>query len=241
MPRTNSHKRKPFNFKQFNVSDEHSAMKVGTDAVLLGAWVNCAGKEKILDIGTGSGVIALMLGQRSEALITGLDIHKPSTEDAKLNFLKSKWKTRLKAVHTSFQEYAAKCTDRFDLIVSNPPFFTNSLKSPKQSKNISKHNDLLPYEELIKGVGQLLSEKGNFCIIIPANDFDKIIDLSINSGLFLIRQLTVFPKPAKPASRVILEFGFSNREIVLNEEITIRNDDNSYTPEYKTLTKDFYL
>ncbi len=233
-------KRKPFSFKQFNVSDKHSAMKIGTDAVLLGASVNCAKKENILDIGTGSGVIALMLAQRSEAKITGLDIHRQSIEDAKLNFSNSKWNNRLKAVHSSFQEYIDKCSESYDLIVSNPPFFTNSLKSPKEQINISKHNDLLPYEVLIAGAKQILTKNGSFSIIIPAGDYKRIIELSKSAGFFLNRQLTVFPKPSKPASRIILEFSTS-KFLITNEKLFIRNNDNSYTSEYMNLTKDFYL
>ncbi len=232
--------RKPFKFKQFSVFDDHSAMKVGTDAVLLGAWVNAAEKKNILDIGTGSGVIALMLAQKSGAKITGIDIHRPSIEDAKRNFSDSKWNNRLKAVHASFQEYIEKCSKHYDLIVSNPPFFTNSLKSPEQQKNISKHNDLLPYEELITGARRILAGNGSFCIIIPAGDYKRIIELSENAGLFLNRRLTVFPKPSKPLSRIIMEFSTSKHK-TNNDGLFIRNDNNSYTSEYITLTKDFYL
>ena len=234
-------KRKPFNFKQFNVFDKRSAMKVGTDAVLLGSWVNCVKKENILDIGTGSGVIALMLAQRSQAVITGVDIHKGSVEDAVLNFRNSKWSSRLQVAHSSLQGYAEKCTDRFDLIVSNPPFFTNSLKSPEQLKNISKHNDYLPYAELITEIRKLLADKGSYCIIIPADDYENIIELSENAGFSLSKQLIVFPKPSKPASRVVLEFGISKPETIIRDEIFIRNNDDSYASDYKLLTGEFYL
>jgi tRNA1Val (adenine37-N6)-methyltransferase len=234
-------KRKPFNFKHFSVSDKSSAMKVGTDAVLLGAWVEVSGKKRILDIGTGSGIISLMLAQRSSANITGLDIHKDSVEDAILNFKNSQWATRLKAIQSSFQEYSAHCSERYDLIVSNPPFFTNSLKSPKQLKNISKHNDLLPYQDLISGIRKVIATSGKFCIIVPESDAAFINNLSTENGFYCIRQLTISPKMSKPPSRVILEFSNSKPDAVKKEIISVRNDDNSYTSEYKLLTKDFYL
>ena len=234
-------KRKPFNFKHFSVSDKNSAMKVGTDAVLLGAWVEVSGKKRILDIGTGSGIISLMLAQRSEANITGLDIHKYSIEDAILNFANSQWATRLKAIQSSFQEYATYCSESYDLIVSNPPFFTNSLKSPKQLKNISKHNDLLPYQDLISGIRKIIAASGKYCIIVPESDAVFINDLSTENDFHCIRQLTIYPKKSKPASRVIMEFSTSKPDVVKKEKIIVRNDDNSYTSEYKLLTKDFYL
>ena len=234
-------KRKPFRFKQFNISDEHSAMKIGTDAVLLGAWADVSEKKNILDIGTGSGVIALMLAQRSDANITALDIHKGSVEDAKKNFRNSKWADRLKVVRSSFQEYSQVGSTKYDLIVSNPPFFTNSLKSPNQLKNISKHNDLLPYKELIEGIKKLLDKNGIFCFIVPANEENNITQLSAEKGFHVKRKLTVYPKPSKVASRIILEFTASKAEEVTNENLIIRNNDNSYTSDYKKLTKRFYI
>ena len=234
-------KRKPFIFKQFSVTDKNSAMKVGTDAVLLGSWVDINKRINIFDIGTGSGVIALMLAQRSEAEITGIDIHFASVEEAKINFAQSKWKSRLKVIHSSFQEYAANCSESYDLIVSNPPFFTNSLRSPEELKNISKHNDRLPYSDLISGIIQLLTKTGKYCLIVPANDAPLLIELSNQNGLYCVRQLTVYPKQSKPASRKIIEFGTSKPETIIKEEVIIRNVDNSYTADYMKLTKDFYL
>ncbi len=216
-------------------------MKVGTDAVLLGSWVEVSGKKKILDIGTGSGIISLMLAQRSEANITGLDIHKGSVEDAVLNFTNSRWATRLKAIQSSFQEYSSLCSESYDLIVSNPPFFTNSLKSPKQLKNISKHNDLLPYQDLIRGIRKIIAGSGKYCIIVPESDAAFINDLSTENGFHCVRQLTIYPKQSKPPSRVIMEFSTSKPDAVKKEIIIVRNDDNSYSTEYKLVTKDFYL
>ena len=138
--------RTPFQFKQFSVKDENSPMKVNTDAVLLGAWVNPSKPKKILDIGTGCGVIALLLAQRFDGRISGIDLDEGAIMDAKINFAESPWPERLKAIHQDFNIFSASSDQRFDLIVSNPPYFENSLRSPKHDRNISRHTDSLTHQ-----------------------------------------------------------------------------------------------
>jgi tRNA1Val (adenine37-N6)-methyltransferase len=155
--------RKPFRFKQFSVDDSKCAMKVGTDAVLLGAWADVTCAETILDIGTGCGLIALMAAQRSNAHITAIDIDESTTLQSKENFLSSPWHDRLEAIHIEqFQpDYL------FDLIICNPPFFKNALKTPFHERNLARHNDSLSFESLVSHVNILLSENGKFFFILP--------------------------------------------------------------------------
>ncbi len=233
--------RKPFRFRQFSVSDEKSAMKVNTDAILLGAWVDTAGAESILDIGTGSGIIALMLAQRSGATINAIDIDKDSFEQAKDNFQNSAWSNRLNAIHTSLQEYVKNSSEKYDLIVSNPPFFSNSLKSPSHSKTLSKHDDTLMHKELLAGVQKLLNPGGRFCVILPYSEISRFKEQALIENLYCLKQFNIIPKRGKKTHRAILELIQTRTGDFAESILTIRNTDNSFTKAYIDLTKDFYL
>jgi tRNA1Val (adenine37-N6)-methyltransferase len=158
-----------FRFKQFTIIQERSAMKVGTDGVLLGAWTKVPQAGSILDIGTGTGVIALMLAQRSaDALVTGIEYEMEAAREATENAENSPWSNRLNMLHISFQDFYKTCPAKFDLIISNPPFFINSRK-PKEGKlSAAKHNHLLPLDDLALGIANLLSDDGIFSLILPA-------------------------------------------------------------------------
>lgn len=232
--------RKPFRFRQFSVSDEKSAMKVNTDAILLGAWVDTAGAESILDIGTGSGIIALMMAQRS-ATINAIDIDKDSFEQAKDNFQNSAWSNRLNAIHISLQEYVKNSSEKYDLIVSNPPFFSNSLKSPSHSKTLSKHDDKLMHNELLAGVQQFLNSGGRFCVILPYSEISRFKEQALIENLYCLKQFNIIPKRGKKIHRTILELIQIRTGDFAESILTIRNTDNSFTKAYIDLTKDFYL
>jgi len=233
--------RKPFRFRQFSVSDEKSAMKVNTDAVLLGAWVDTTGAESILDIGTGSGIIALMLAQRSDATIDAIDIDKDSFEQAKDNFQNSVWSNRLNAIHTSLQEYVKNSSEKYDLIVSNPPFFSNSLKSPSHSKTLSKHDDKLMHKELLASIQKLLNSGGRFCVILPYSEITKFKEQALIENLYCLKQFNIIPKQEKKINRSVMEFAQTKTGDFAESIITIRNTDNSFTKAYIDLTEDFYL
>ena len=167
-----------FHFRQFDLHDDQSTMRVGTDAVLLGAWVNPGNIKNILDIGTGCGILALMMAQKSNALIKAIDVDKKSVGQASMNFLQSPWFKRMKAIQCSLQEMADRRTDIFDLVVTNPPYFSNSLKSPDIKRNTARHDDLLNSHDLLAGVIRLVNEHGKFCLILPAEitkSFCKIL------------------------------------------------------------------
>ena len=232
---------KPFEFKKFSVSDDRCAMKTGTDGVLLGAAVQIGQAENILDIGTGSGLIALILAQRCNARIDAVELDKDSAEQAAENFNNSQWSNRLSSINDSVQNYASVCKKKYDLIVCNPPFFSNSLKSPvNKNKNRAKHNDELPYEELLGSSAKLLNENAGLWLIIPDEESFLMVSYALEAGLFLNYELNIIPKEGKITNRKILKFSKTqtNTEI---ETLTIRKADSEFTTEYIELTKDFYL
>jgi len=230
-----------FNFKQFSISHTNSSMKVGTDAVLLGSWVDVSNTKKILDIGTGCGIIALMLAQRSQANIDAIDIDSDSIEEASSNFNKSPWAKRLNAHHKSLQNYLTESTLKYDLIVSNPPFFQNSLLPEKENLKFAKHNLSLSFDELLRSSAQLLNPSGRFAVILPCDVNDQFVKLARISGLFLHKQLNFIPAPNKAANRSILIFGFSKIGQTNISSLTIRDEKRNFNKEYIQLTDDFHL
>lgn len=231
-----------FRFKQFSVNHNRSTMKVGTDAVLLGAWTpivkDC---KQILEIGCGCGVISLMLAQRSLAIITGIDVDKSSVEEAIQNADNSSWAKRIIFQHISAQEFCSpENKQRFDLIVSNPPFFENSLKSPFEKRNLSRHTDTLSLEELAFSVDYCLSETGYFAIILPVVNSGKIMKLCKRHNLFCNNILNIQPFSSKPINRLILFFSHQ-KHTLKTENLSIRSLNGNYSEDYKQLTKDFYL
>jgi tRNA1Val (adenine37-N6)-methyltransferase len=212
-------------------------MKVGTDGVLLGAWTNTDNANRVLDIGTGTGLIALMLAQRSNANIIAVDAEANAFEQAKINFDASPWRNRLQLVLSKIQDY--QTDKKFDLIVSNPPYFSGYYSSDDLSRDIARSADmLLSYEDLITAVKRLLKEEGRLSLILPADQQEKIIAIAKQYELALSRITLVKTKYTKEAKRVLLEFVNTSNEVQL-----ILSDDNGrvYTQEYIKLTKDFYL
>jgi tRNA1Val (adenine37-N6)-methyltransferase len=218
-------------------------MKVGTDGVLLGAWTNTDNANSILDIGTGTGLIALMLAQRSNANITALDAEANAYQQAKINFDASPWTNRLQLVHSKIQDFHSD--QLFDLVVSNPPYFTGYYSSENLSRDIARSADvLLSYEELIFAAKKLLTANGRLTLILPADQQEKIITIANQNELALSRITFVKTKNTKDAKRILLEFVNSSSEVKeIIDELIIQSDDNGrvYTQEYIDLTKDFYL
>ena len=230
-----------FQFKQFEIQHDKSSMKVGSDAVLLGAWTDTGNVSRILDIGSGSGVIALMMAQRTMAQIVGVDIDLPSVEEAKLNAENSAWENRMQFHCTSIQQFCnEKNKHAFDLIVSNPPFFINSLKSPFQNRNRSRHTDTLSFNDLVHSVLHCLSEKGSFSLILPSIHEELMENLCLQNQLFCCRKLRIRPKENKNYNRVLFQFK-REKETLRLEYLSIRNANNYYTDAYKELTNGFYL
>ncbi len=214
-------------------------MKVGTDGVLLGAWSKTT-ECNTLDIGTGTGLIALMLAQRTQtALIDAIEIDEAASKEAQKNFIKSNWKDRLTSINSSLQDFHP--SKRYDLIISNPPFFIDATKAPQTNRNTARHTDSLSFTELIKAVKRLLTDDGIFSLILPVNEAEQFIKIAFEAQFYLNRKCLVKPNPTKAAKRVLMEFSF-NKSTLLEEELTIETEKRHiYTEEYITLTKDFYL
>ncbi|HPS13461.1 MAG TPA: methyltransferase, partial [Prolixibacteraceae bacterium] len=212
-----------FHFKQFTIHQENAAMKVGTDGVLLGAWAGVENIRSVLDIGTGTGLIALMMAQRCEAEITAIEMDENGCRDAEMNIRNSPWEKRIVVLHTSFQEFLKTNTLKFDCVVCNPPFFSNSIKAKTENRTIARHNDQLPFETLIEGVSQILSNDGFFSVVLPVSAEREFRFLAANVRLFPARILRVKPKPSKPASRVLMEFRFEAASIS-EKELTIETE-----------------
>jgi len=230
-----------FNFKQFKVNDDRSSMKVGTDAVLLGAWADGDRAASILEVGSGSGVISLMLAQRFPASrIEAIDIHSESVEEATENFYSSPWPDILSAQNISIQDFAESNESKFDLIVSNPPFFNDSLLPPDTLKRQAKHTGSLPYTELINSIVKLLHGNGKFVLILPYDSKDAFTQIAMARGLYLSQELIIYPAIGKPANRFISEWTRKKKKQG-RKELFIRNSEREYTKEYKVLTEDFYL
>lgn len=232
-----------FAFKKFNVRQDKCAMKVGTDAVLLGAWVFPNGSRKILDIGTGTGIISLMLAQKSTASIIAIDIDKESTEQARVNVEESDFRNQVEVRHTSFQELVKNSDLKFDLIVTNPPYFIDSMKNQAESsRKIARHADLLPFEDLISGVKKMLSEKGKFCLILPKNEAAIFREMAKSKGLYLSKLLRIRTKAEKESEkRHLMQFEFKETEFSEATLILEENESRNYTTAYKEFTKDYYL
>ncbi len=231
-----------FQFKEFKIIQEQAAMKVGTDGVLLGAWVNVGPAKTILDIGTGTGLIALMMAQRSDALITGIEIESKAAEEASGNVYNSPWKERVTILNSSFQEFVKTNSGSFDLIISNPPFFSNSQKSKCEMLAMAKHNHLLPPADLTGSSARLLNPEGKLAIILPSDGVKIIKELAAKEQLHLIREAEVRPNNLKKPHRFLMEFGKSPVRAVESEVILIHNDDGyDFTNRYKELTRMFYL
>ncbi|HRH67606.1 MAG TPA: methyltransferase [Bacteroidia bacterium] len=229
-----------FRFRQFTVHQEKCAMKVGTDAVLLGSWVQAFSAQRILDIGTGTGLLALMLAQKSFAEIDAVDIDEGAYLQAKENFRISPWFARLHIFHQSFQDFVLAASGKYDLIVSNPPYFQHASKPFQESRINARHNDSLTFPELIEGVKKILSPSGRFCLILPHKEGMEFMDQAHAHGLFCNHIVRIKTKADKAEKRIMMEFGF--RFVVLTEEeLIIQEEDNSFTQNYINLTKEYYL
>lgn len=215
-------------------------MKVGTDGVLLGAWAPVMDCQRILDVGTGTGLIALQLAQRTTAAeITGIEIDADAAQQAKENVEQSPWSQRVSICHGDFLHHSAALP--YDLIVSNPPYFVDALRCPDQQRNAARHVDGLNYASLFRHARPLLQKEGSIALIVPAELERHVLDAAGTHGFYRIRCLRVFSKPGKPCRRLLLQFGQDPLHPFSGEELYITNEQGRYTSEYKALTGDFYL
>jgi len=218
-------------------------MKIGTDGVLLGAWAPIDNNPfSILDIGTGTGIIALMLAQRSGATqIDALEIDEDAYEQATDNFENSPWNDRLFCFHAALDEFIEEPEDEYDLIISNPPFYTEDYKSENEQRDLARFSDAMPFEDLIEAADLLLSENGIFAVIIPFKEEERFIDLCAEVELFPVKATRVKGSPKTPIVRSLLAFKRYELSVLEADELIIEINRHEYTDEYIELTKDFYL
>ena len=218
-------------------------MKVGTDGVLLGSWTPVEGAITILDVGSGTGLLSLMLAQREpEAKITGVEIDKDAWMQSLDNILQSPWNERLQMVNADFRQFSLDTERAYDLIVSNPPYFIDSKKAPDAARSVARHSAFLNYRTLVEGALRLLKPDGKLSIILPAQNYQHFSELALTKGLFEIRRLLIYPTPHKAVSRILSVWdrrgNCSCKEEKMVLEVRGRHD---YSAAYLSLTRDFYL
>ena len=234
--------KKPFQFKEFTIHQDKTAMKVGTDGVLLGAWVDISYQpNSVLDIGTGTGLIALQLAQRSDCeLIDALEIEPNAYEQAVDNFENSDWGDRLFCYHASLQEFVEEIDEKYDLIISNPPFYNDTFKNVEQKRATARHTTTLSFEELLSATAKLLSKTGTCAFIIPFNEESNFLAFAEKYQLFPQRITRVKGNIKTPFKRALLQLSFEKYSPKINE-LVIETERHIYTDKYKNLVKEFYL
>lgn len=233
---------KPFQFKEFAIQQDKTAMKVGTDGVLLGAWATIKPEYfSVLDIGAGTGLIALMLAQKSNAeVIDAIELNDEAYEQTVDNFEKSNWGDRLFCYHASLQEFADEMDEEYDLIISNPPFYTSTYKNISEERAMARHTESLSYNELLKCTSKLLAEHGSCAFIIPFLEEENFINIAKDYKLYPIRITRVKGTENTAVKRSLLQFSFVASEIEISELI-IEIERHKYTQDYIDLVKDYYL
>jgi len=233
-----------FRFKQFSVQQDAAAMKVGTDATLLGAWADVVNSENILDIGSGTGILSLMLAQRNEiAKITALELDEAAFLQSKFNFENSPWSNRLEVFHTAVQDFETEL--KIDCIISNPPYYEHQkhVKAAKEQRRIARSTVTLTYDELCHSVIRLLSNDGSFHLILPSNAENDFVKIATENKLLLFRKTFVIPIENKAANRVLMSFSkqekpYSESKLTIRKSGTVAHD---YSPEFEAILRDFLI
>lgn len=232
-----------FQFKQFTIQQDRCAMKVGTDGVLLGAWCPIDNHPfSVLDIGSGTGIVSLMLAQRSNAeQIDAIEIDEEAYEQCVENFESSPWGDRLFCFHAGLDEFIEEPEDEYDLIISNPPFYSEDYKTDNQQRDLARFQDALPFEDLVEAAHLLLSENGIFAVIIPFKEEARFINLCAEAELFPVKVTRVKGTPTSEIKRSLLAFKRYELSVLTADELIIETARHKYTEEYIALTQDFYL
>jgi tRNA1Val (adenine37-N6)-methyltransferase len=228
-----------FKFKRFTIEQENCAMKVGTDGCLLGGWFNCTDSKRVLDIGCGTGLIAIMAAQRCEAHITGVEIDGTAALQARRNADNSPWGSRIEIANCDFLDYITD--SKFDTIVSNPPYFVNSLKCDDSSRTLARHSDSLDCKIFFKKSIELLDNAGSVSIVIPCDIMDEWKAAAIEQGLYPARVLFIRTTPKKMPKRVLMEFRANSDCVTVESTLFLETSPGEYSDEAKKILGDFYL
>lgn len=231
---------RPFHFKHFSLFHHRSTMKVGTDAVLLGRWVEVSPTDAVLDIGTGCGIMPLMLAQKGAGKIDAVELDAASANEAEINFSASQWRDKLHVYQSDVRDFSTN--EKYDLIISNPPFFINSYKSNTERKNLARHtDDSLSFAELCASASRLLKDDGRFAVVLPVAESVEFLKEAEKNGFYQSKRMEIVPVEGKEPNRVNLELKKMPSETILTTSFVIRGADGRFTAEYDEFLRDFYL
>jgi tRNA1Val (adenine37-N6)-methyltransferase len=230
-----------FHLKPFSLFHHQSTMKVGMDSILLGIWAEPGKSEKILDIGTGSGILSLLMACKSSAKISAIELDKDSAEEASLNFQISPFYNRLNLFEKDFIDFSGIGMPKYDAIISNPPFFVNDSRSENDRKSQARHGDSLSFGQLIEGVKKLLLPDGKFFLVLPYEESKQFLKQANNFGLLLHKQQLIFPVRGLQPNRVNMQFGFNSPKEMVTDKLVIREEDRSFTEDYKNFVREFLI
>lgn len=231
---------RPFFFKKFGLFHHKSTMKIGTDAIILSRWVEVYPDDDVLDIGTGCGLIPLMLSQKGIHHADAVEIDFDSYEEARLNFTNSAWKTQLAVYHKDVKIFADFNAQKYDLIVSNPPFFFGDNIPQKEKKGLARHTNTLNYKDLLISVKKMLKLNGRFALVLPAVESVAFIKIASELGFYLQKEMKIVPIEGKEPNRINMQL-VVNQTKTESETFVLRNENHVFTKEYKEFLKDFYL
>lgn len=232
---------RPFFFKKFGMFHHRSTMRVGTDAVLFARWVGVSCSDRVLDVGTGSGIIPLMLAQREAGRVDAIELDFDSCEEARQNFEISVWSDKLAVFNEDVRFFADNAKEKYDLIVSNPPFYSSDVKPIREKKVMARHVSTLSYQDLLVSARKMLKDDGRLAVVLPYYESRLFIKDAEKQGFYLQKEFLISPIEGKEPNRVNLQFGLNNQQCDDRVLFTIRNKDYLYTAEYKEFLKDFYL
>lgn len=232
---------RPFFFKKFGMFHHRSTMRVGTDAVLFARWVGVSCSDRVLDVGTGSGIIPLILAQREAGRVDAIELDFDSCEEARRNFEISVWSDKLAVFNEDVRFFADNAKEKYDLIVSNPPFYSSDVKPIREKKVMARHVSTLSYQDLLVSARKMLKDDGRLAVVLPYYESRLFIKDAEKQGFYLQKEFLISPIEGKEPNRVNLQFGLNNQQCDDRVLFTIRNKDYLYTEEYKEFLKDFYL
>lgn len=232
---------RPFFFKKFGLFHHRSTMKIGTDAILLARWTEVSDNDDVIDIGTGCGLIPLMLAQKGIKSADAVEIDNDSYEEAAQNFSNSAWNSRLSAIHDDIKHYAEICEKKYDLVVSNPPFYFGDNIPEKAKKGLARHTNTLSYNDLLSSVKKIMKPEGRFSLVLPAIESKTFLKDAENQGFYLEKELLIVPIEGKEPNRINMQLVVNQVDSIRTKTFVLRHPDHSFTKEYKDFLKDYYL
>ncbi len=232
---------RPFFFKKFGMFHHRSTMRIGTDAVLFAQWVGVSSSDNVLDIGTGSGIIPMILSQKGANSIDAVELDADSYEEAKLNFSISVWNEKLNVFNSDVRIFADEIDKKYDLIVSNPPFYASDVKPIKEKKVMARHVSTLSFRDLLQSAKKMMKDNSRFALVLPFYESRLFIKEAEQFGFNLQKEMQIIPIEGKESNRVNMQFVFGEVDVVETKCFTMRNKDYSYTEEYRGFLKDYYL